>query len=87
MWKHARLDCKKEFADKETKDVDELLSNQKARDLSGGDNVLTQALSQKDRSRIVRRVGKYVTKKKYFHTPTASKSKQSNEKKTVYVTT
>lgn len=45
---------------------------------------LTQALGGKDHSGIVQGVGKYVTKKNYFHTPTESKSKQSNKKKTVY---
>ena len=57
---------------------------QKARNLSGGDDVLTQALGGKDRPDILRGVGKYMTKKKYFHTLMESKSKESNMEKTTY---
>ena len=58
------------------------MGNQKGRSLSGGDDVLTQALWWKDRPGILRGVGTCVTKKKYFHTP--MESKEGNEERTVY---
>ncbi|KAE8650634.1 hypothetical protein Csa_009788 [Cucumis sativus] len=62
--------------------IDDLMGNQKGRSLSGSDDVFTQALGGKDRPGILRGVGKYVTKKKYFYTP--MESKEGNEERTVY---
>ena len=58
------------------------MGNQKGRSLSGGDDVLTQTLGGKDRPAYSETWGKYVTKKKYFHTP--MESKEGNEERTVY---
>ncbi|XP_011653328.1 uncharacterized protein LOC105435199 isoform X2 [Cucumis sativus] len=61
VWKHAHLDHKGEFPDKEMKDVanviDNLLGNQKTRSLYGSDDVLNQALGVKDRLGITLRRG------------------------------
>ncbi|KAA0038878.1 uncharacterized protein E5676_scaffold2612G00260 [Cucumis melo var. makuwa] len=69
----------------ETKKVvnltDELVATQKTSNALGEEDILTHALGGKDRPRIVRDVGKYVTKKKYFHTPTQPKPNQKDDDK------
>ncbi|KAA0060591.1 36.4 kDa proline-rich protein-like [Cucumis melo var. makuwa] len=62
---------------------DELVATQKTTNVFGEEDILTRALGGKDRPRIVRGVGKYVTKKKYFHTATKPKTNgKENEKAT-----
>ncbi|KAL0533258.1 hypothetical protein IC582_030474 [Cucumis melo] len=78
VWKQARMDRKGQIPDEETKEVDELVATQNTTNAFGEEDILTRALGGKDRPGILRGVGKYVTKKKYFHTATQQKT---NEKK------
>ncbi|KAL4018023.1 hypothetical protein IC575_021610 [Cucumis melo] len=74
VWKQARMDRKGQISDEETKEVvnliDELVATQNTTNAFGEEDILTRALGGKDRPGILRGVGKYVTKKKYFHTTT-----------------
>uniref|UniRef100_A0A9I9EIP2 Uncharacterized protein n=1 Tax=Cucumis melo TaxID=3656 RepID=A0A9I9EIP2_CUCME len=74
------MDRKGQIPDEETKKVvnliDELVATQKTTNTFGEEDILTRALGGKDRPRIVRGEGKYVTKKKYFHTTTQPKTKK-----------
>ncbi|TYK04332.1 transposase [Cucumis melo var. makuwa] len=68
------MDRKGQISDEETKEVvnliDELVATQNTTNAFGKEDILTRALGGKDRPGILRGVGKYVTKKKYFHTTT-----------------
>ncbi|KAL0533412.1 hypothetical protein IC582_030251 [Cucumis melo] len=67
------MDRKGQISDEETKEVDELVATQKTTNAFSEEDILTRALGGKDHSGILRGVGKYVTKKKYFHTITQQK--------------
>ncbi|KAL4025835.1 hypothetical protein IC575_014241 [Cucumis melo] len=79
------MDRKGQIPDEETKDVvnliDELVATQNTTNAFGEDDILTRALGGKDRPGILRGVGKYVTKKKYFHTATQQKTNEKEDDK------
>ncbi|KAA0032367.1 hypothetical protein E5676_scaffold340G00310 [Cucumis melo var. makuwa] len=68
------MDRKGQILDEETKEVVNLIVSE--------EDVPTRALGGKDRPGIVRSVGKYVTKKKYFHTATQPKTNEKEDEKT-----
>ncbi|KAA0050117.1 uncharacterized protein E6C27_scaffold675G001340 [Cucumis melo var. makuwa] len=57
------------------------LATQKTTNAFGEEDILTRALGGKDRPRILCGVGKYVTKKKYFHTATQQKTNEKEDEK------
>ncbi|KAL4013245.1 hypothetical protein IC575_025407 [Cucumis melo] len=61
--------------------IDEFVATQKTTNAFCEKDILTRALGGKDRSRILRGVGKYVTKKKYFHTTTQQKTNGKEDEK------
>ncbi|KAL0561754.1 hypothetical protein IC582_002195 [Cucumis melo] len=79
------MDRKGQISDEETKEmvnlIDELVATQKTTNAFGEEDILTRALGGKDRSAIVRGVGKCVTKKKYFHTATQQKTNEKADEK------
>ncbi|TYK01536.1 hypothetical protein E5676_scaffold451G001020 [Cucumis melo var. makuwa] len=85
VWKQARMDRKGKIPDEETKEVvnliDELVATQNTTNAFGEDDILTRALGGKDRPGILHGVGKYVTKKKYFHTATQQKTNEKEDDK------
>uniref|UniRef100_A0A9I9E9C4 Ubiquitin-like protease family profile domain-containing protein n=1 Tax=Cucumis melo TaxID=3656 RepID=A0A9I9E9C4_CUCME len=85
VWKQVRMDRKGQIPDEETKEVvnliDELVSTQNTTNAFGEEDILTRALGGKDRPGILRSVGKYVTKKKYFHTATQQKTNEKEDDK------
>ncbi|KAL4038060.1 hypothetical protein IC575_001665 [Cucumis melo] len=60
---------------------DELVATQNTTNTFGDEDILTRALGGKDRPGILRGVGKYVTKKKYFHTATQQKTNEKADEK------
>uniref|UniRef100_A0A9I9EDG5 Uncharacterized protein n=1 Tax=Cucumis melo TaxID=3656 RepID=A0A9I9EDG5_CUCME len=78
VWKQARMDRKGQISDEETKEVVNLIPLKRRLMLSVKKDILTRTLGGKDRPGILHGVGKYVTKKKYFHT--ATQQKKTNEK-------
>ncbi|KAL4013514.1 hypothetical protein IC575_025686 [Cucumis melo] len=60
---------------------DELVATQNTTNAFGEKDILTRALGCKDRPGIFRSVGKYVTKKKYFHTATQQKTNEKEDDK------
>ncbi|KAA0067157.1 transposase [Cucumis melo var. makuwa] len=85
VWKQARMDRKGQISDEETKEVvnliDELVATQNTTNAFGEEDILTRALGGKDRLGILCGVGKYVTKKKYFHTTTQQKINGKEDEK------
>ncbi|TYK04463.1 uncharacterized protein E5676_scaffold409G00690 [Cucumis melo var. makuwa] len=85
FWKQARMDRKGQILDEETKEVvnliDELVATQNTTNAFGEEDILTRTLGDKDRPGILRGVGKYVTKKKYFHTATQQKTNEEEDDK------
>ncbi|KAL4037167.1 hypothetical protein IC575_000754 [Cucumis melo] len=85
VWKQARMDRKGQIPDEETKEVvnliDELVATQNTTNAFGEEDILARALGGKDRPGILRGVGKYVTKKKYFHTATQQKTNEKEDDK------
>ncbi|KAL0533848.1 hypothetical protein IC582_028119 [Cucumis melo] len=85
VWKQARMDRKGQIPDEETKEVvnliDEHVATQKTTNAFGEDDILTKVLGGKDRPGILHGVGKYVTKKKYFHTATQQKTNEKEDEK------
>uniref|UniRef100_A0A9I9E402 Uncharacterized protein n=1 Tax=Cucumis melo TaxID=3656 RepID=A0A9I9E402_CUCME len=85
VWKQARMDRKGQIPDQETKEVvnliDELVATQNTTNAFGEEDILTRALGGKDRLGILRGVGKYVTKKKYFNTATQQKTNEKEDDK------
>ncbi|KAL0545149.1 hypothetical protein IC582_020295 [Cucumis melo] len=79
------MDCKGQISYEETKEVvnliDELVATQKTTNAFDEEDILTMALGGKDCSGIVRDVGKYLTKKKYFHTATQQKTNEKEDEK------
>ncbi|KAL0556776.1 hypothetical protein IC582_005292 [Cucumis melo] len=79
------MDLKGQILDEETKEVvnliDELVATQKTTNAFGEEDILTRALGGKDRPGILRGVGKYVTKKKYFHNATQQKTNEKEDEK------
>ena len=61
--------------------LDEFVATQKTTNAFGEKNILTRALGGKDHPGIVCGVGKYVTKKKYFHTATQPKTNEKEDDK------
>ncbi|TYK14099.1 uncharacterized protein E5676_scaffold1193G00140 [Cucumis melo var. makuwa] len=62
-------------------ELDELVATQNTTNAFGDEDILTRALGGKDRPGILRGVGKYVTKKKYFHTATQQKTNEKEDEK------
>uniref|UniRef100_A0A9I9E4U3 Ubiquitin-like protease family profile domain-containing protein n=1 Tax=Cucumis melo TaxID=3656 RepID=A0A9I9E4U3_CUCME len=62
-------------------ELDELVATQNTTNTFGDEDILTRALGGKDRPGILRGVGKYVTKKKYFHTATQQKTNEKADEK------
>ncbi|KAL4022902.1 hypothetical protein IC575_016648 [Cucumis melo] len=62
-------------------ELDELVATQNTTNAFGEEDILTRALGGKDRPGILRSVGKYVTKKKYFHTATQQKTNEKEDEK------
>uniref|UniRef100_A0A9I9EJJ3 Ubiquitin-like protease family profile domain-containing protein n=1 Tax=Cucumis melo TaxID=3656 RepID=A0A9I9EJJ3_CUCME len=62
-------------------ELDELIATQKATNAFGEEDILTRALDGNDHPGIVCSVGKYVTKKKYFHTATQQKINEKEDEK------
>ncbi|KAL0551438.1 hypothetical protein IC582_010526 [Cucumis melo] len=62
-------------------ELDELVATQNMTNAFGEENILTRPLGGKDRLGILRGVGKYVTKKKYFHTTTQQKTNEKEDDK------
>ncbi|KAL0536781.1 hypothetical protein IC582_025742 [Cucumis melo] len=62
-------------------ELDELVATQNTTNAFGEEDILTRALGGKDRPGILRSVGKYVTKKKYFHTATQQKTNEKEDDK------
>ncbi|KAL0536464.1 hypothetical protein IC582_025413 [Cucumis melo] len=62
-------------------ELDELVATQNTTNAFGEEDILTRALGGKDRPGILRGVGKYVTKKKYFHTTTQQKTNEKEDDK------
>ncbi|KAA0036820.1 putative serine/threonine-protein kinase nek2 [Cucumis melo var. makuwa] len=60
---------------------DELVATQNTTNAFSEEDILTRALGGKDRPGILRGVGKYVTKKKYFHTATQQKTNKKEDEK------
>ncbi|KAL4014103.1 hypothetical protein IC575_026295 [Cucumis melo] len=60
---------------------DELVATQNTTNAFGDGDILTRALGGKDRPGILRGVGKYVIKKKYFHTATQQKANEKEDEK------
>ncbi|KAL0559420.1 hypothetical protein IC582_004029 [Cucumis melo] len=60
---------------------DELVATQNTTNTFGEKDILTRALGGKDRPGIFRGVGKYVTKKKYFHTAIQQKTNEKEDEK------
>ncbi|KAA0034834.1 uncharacterized protein E6C27_scaffold213G00760 [Cucumis melo var. makuwa] len=85
VWKQARMDRKGQIPDEETKEVvnliDELVATQNTTNVFDEEDILTRALGGKDRPGILRGVGKYVIKKKYFHTATQQKTNEKEDDK------
>ncbi|KAL0550037.1 hypothetical protein IC582_014533 [Cucumis melo] len=85
VWKPARMDRKGQIPDEGTKEVvnliDELVATQNTTNAFGEEDILTRALGGKDRPGILRGVGKYVIKKKYFHTATQQKTNEKEDDK------
>ncbi|KAL0539848.1 hypothetical protein IC582_024069 [Cucumis melo] len=81
VWKQARMDRKGQISDEETKEVDEFVATQNTTNAFGEEDILTRALGGKDRLGILYGVGKYVTKKKYFHTATQQKINGKEDEK------
>ncbi|KAL0553692.1 hypothetical protein IC582_007594 [Cucumis melo] len=75
------MDRKGQILDEETKEVDELVATQNTTNAFSEEDILTRALGGKDRPGILRGVGKYVTKKKYFHTATQQKTNKKEDEK------
>ncbi|TYK00356.1 uncharacterized protein E5676_scaffold1112G00200 [Cucumis melo var. makuwa] len=79
------MDRKGQIPDEGTKEVvnliDELVATQNTTNAFGEEDILTRALGGKDRPGILRGVGKYVTKKKYFHTATQQKTNEKEDDK------
>ncbi|KAA0062841.1 transposase [Cucumis melo var. makuwa] len=82
VWKQARMDHKGQIPDEEMKEVDELVATKNTTNAFSEEDILTRALGGKDRPGILRGVGKYVTKKKYFHTATQQKTNENKDEKT-----
>ncbi|KAA0063404.1 transposase [Cucumis melo var. makuwa] len=73
VWKQALMNRKGQFPDEEMKEaVNRIVSEE---------DIITHALGGKDQPGIVDSVGKYVTKKKYFHTATQPKTNQKDDEK------
>uniref|UniRef100_A0A9I9EG57 Uncharacterized protein n=1 Tax=Cucumis melo TaxID=3656 RepID=A0A9I9EG57_CUCME len=70
------MDLKGQILDEETKEV----VNLKTTNAFGEEDILTRALGGKDHPGILRGVGKYVTKKKYFHKRKSTSIPQHNKK-------
>ncbi|TYJ97989.1 uncharacterized protein E5676_scaffold487G00100 [Cucumis melo var. makuwa] len=62
-------------------ELDELVATKNTTNAFSEEDILTRALGGKDRPRILRGVGKYVTKKKYFHTATQQKANEKEDDK------
>ncbi|KAL0537101.1 hypothetical protein IC582_026071 [Cucumis melo] len=62
-------------------ELDELVATQNTTNAFGDGDILTRALGGKDRPGILRGVGKYVIKKKYFHTATQQKANEKEDEK------
>uniref|UniRef100_A0A9I9E723 Serine/threonine-protein kinase nek2 n=1 Tax=Cucumis melo TaxID=3656 RepID=A0A9I9E723_CUCME len=62
-------------------ELDELVATQNTTNTFGEKDILTRALGGKDRPGIFRGVGKYVTKKKYFHTAIQQKTNEKEDEK------
>ncbi|KAL0552193.1 hypothetical protein IC582_011297 [Cucumis melo] len=76
------MDHKGQIPDEEMKEVDELVATKNTTNAFSEEDILTRALGGKDRPGILRGVGKYVTKKKYFHTATQQKTNENKDEKT-----
>ncbi|KAA0061183.1 transposase [Cucumis melo var. makuwa] len=82
VWKQARMDRKGQIPDEKTKEVVNLIvTTQNTTNAFGEEDILTRALGGKDRLGILRGVGKYVTKKKYFHSVTQQKTNEKEDEK------
>ncbi|KAL0546957.1 hypothetical protein IC582_016876 [Cucumis melo] len=85
VWKQARMDRKGQIPDEETKEmvnlIDELVATQNTTNAFDEEDILTRALGGKDRLGILRGVGKYFTRKKYFHTATQQKTNEKEDDK------
>ncbi|KAL4013691.1 hypothetical protein IC575_025874 [Cucumis melo] len=79
------MDRKGQIPDEETKEVvnliDELVATQNTTNAFNEEDILTRALGGKDHPGILRGVGKYVIKKKYFHTATQQKTNEKEDDK------
>ncbi|TYK04901.1 hypothetical protein E5676_scaffold143G001050 [Cucumis melo var. makuwa] len=62
-------------------ELNELVATQNTTNAFGDGDIITRALGGKDRPGILRGVGKYVTKKKYFHTATQQKANKKEDEK------
>ncbi|KAA0052002.1 hypothetical protein E5676_scaffold409G001890 [Cucumis melo var. makuwa] len=82
------MDRKGQILDEETKEVvnliDELVATQKTTNAFGEEDILARALCGEGRPGIVYGVGKYVTKKKYFHTATQPKTNEKEDEKATF---
>ncbi|KAL0539394.1 hypothetical protein IC582_023606 [Cucumis melo] len=81
------MDRNGQISNEETKEVmnliDELVATQNTTNAFGEEDILIRALGGKDRQGILHGVGKYVTKKKYFHTATQQKTNEKEDEKVI----
>ncbi|KAA0043076.1 transposase [Cucumis melo var. makuwa] len=87
VWKQAKMDRNGQISDEETKEVvnliDEFVATQNTTNAFGEEDILIRALGGKDCQGILHGVGKYVTKKKYFHTATQQKTNEKEDEKVI----
>ncbi|KAL4033154.1 hypothetical protein IC575_006240 [Cucumis melo] len=78
--KYNHRTSRKEYANL-MEELNEVAATQNTTNAFDEEDILTRALGGKDRLGILRGVGKYVTKKKYFHTVTQQKINEKDDEK------